>query len=141
MNNEIIQELDRIASRNGGILQPEKVVEEARNSRSPLHSKFQWDDTIAAHEYRIFQARNLIRVAVNVIPNGDETAERIWVSLRSDQQSEGGGYRALVDVLSDKQLRKQLLDEALKDMEYFQEKYSHLKELSEVFLAIKKIKK
>lgn len=141
MNNEIIQELEKIANKNGGILQPEKVVEEARNSRSPLHSRFTWDDSKAASEYRLEQARRLIRVVVNVMPNGGTEPERIWVSLRQDQQEEGGGYRTLVSVLSDKQLRQQLLEEALSDMEYFEQKYSHLKELAEVFSAIKNMKK
>lgn len=135
-NKEIIQELDRIARKNGGILKPESVVEEARSSRSPLHSKFTWDDTIAAHEHRLYQARHLIRVVVNVMPNGSSEEERVWISLKQDQEMEGGGYRTLVSVLSDKDLRDQLLKEALEDMKYFKQKYSHLSELSKIFKAM-----
>lgn len=135
-NEQIIQELNRIASRNGGILKPESVVEEARSSRSPLHSRFTWDDTIAAHEHRLYQARRLIRVTVSVIPNGSSEEERVWVSLKQDQNNEGGGYRTLVSVLSDKDLRDQLLQEALQDMKYFKQKYSHLSELSKIFKAM-----
>lgn len=137
-NEQIISELNRIASRNGGVLKPEVVVEEARRPSSPLHSKFQWDDSVAAHEYRIFQARNLIRVVVHVLPNGSDEMERVWVSLKQDQQNEGGGYRTLVSVLSDADLRKQLLQQAYEDMEYFSAKYSHLEELAEIFKAMKK---
>lgn len=141
MRNElIISELNRIASRNGGVLKPELVVEEARRPSSPLHSRFQWDDSVAAHEYRIFQARNLIRVVVHVLPNGNEETERVWVSLKQDQQNEGGGYRTLVSVLSDADLRKQLLEQAFEDLQYFEEKYSHLQELAEIFKAMKKIR-
>lgn len=141
MRNElIISELNRIASRNGGVLKPELVVEEARRPSSPLHSRFQWDDSVAAHEYRIFQARNLIRVVVHVLPNGNEETERVWVSLKQDQQNEGGGYRTLVSVLSDADLRQQLLEQAFEDLQYFEEKYSHLQELAEIFKAMKKIR-
>lgn len=139
-SNSVIEELERIAKQNNGILQPEIVVEEARRPSSPLHSKFTWDDTEAAHQYRIYQARNLIRVVVQMIPNTADSHERVWVSLKKDRENEGGGYRTLVSVLSDNDLREQLLQQAFEDMEYFQEKYSKLQELSEIFSAMKSVR-
>lgn len=139
-NKEIIQELQRIASQTGGVLKPENVIESARALTSPLHSKFTWDDTEAAHLYRLEEARRLIRVTVQVLSNGSNEEERVWVSLQHDQNQEGGGYRTLVSVLSDVQLRKQLLEQAMRDMEYFKVKYCHLEELAEVFSSIKRIK-
>lgn len=139
-SNKVIEELERIAKQNDGILQPEIVVEEARRPSSPLHSKFTWDDTEAAHQYRLEQARRLIRVVVQMIPNTADSHERVWVSLKKDRENEGGGYRTLVSVLSDKDLREQLLAQAFEDMEYFQEKYNHLQELSEVFSAIRTVR-
>lgn len=136
----IIQELNRIASKSGGVLKPELVVESARSPLSPLHDKFTWDDTQAAHEFRLQEARKLIRVTVHMLPNGRGEEERVWVSLKHDQAQEGGGYRTLVSVLSDADLRKQLLQQSLKDMQYFSEKYSHLEELSEIFSAMKKVR-
>lgn len=140
MKKDIISELSRIAAKSGGILKPELVIEEARRPSSPLHGRFTWADTEAAHLWRLEEARRLIRVTVQMIPNGSDEPERIWVSLKQDQNKEGGGYRTLVSVLSDADLRKQLLNEALEDMKYFEEKYSHLKELAEVFASIKKLR-
>lgn len=77
---------------------------------------------------------------VHVLPNGNEETERVWVSLKQDQQNEGGGYRTLVSVLSDADLRQQLLEQAFEDLQYFEEKYSHLQELAEIFKAMKKIR-
>lgn len=132
-------ELLRIQSENGGILQPETVVMEARNPKSPLHSKFEWDDTDAAHEFRLLQARNLIRVIVHKVNiRGKEVPERVFVSLRADRVQEHGGYRKLSVVLSDADMRAALLSEAMAEMEYFREKYSRLKELAEVFAAMRK---
>lgn len=139
-NDIIIQELNRIASKSGGILKPEIVVEEARSEDSPLHSRFTWDDSEAAHQYRLEQARRLIRVTVQLIPNVSNEPERVWVSLQQDQNCIGGGYRTLVSVLSDVELRKQLLTQAMEDMDRFEEKYSHLSELSEIFKAMKRIR-
>jgi len=133
----IREELDRIASENGGLLLPSAVVDAARPASSPLHSKFEWDDTAAAEQYRLQQARQLIRITVNVI-GGRADEEKLWVSLKPDRTN-GGGYRGIVSVMSDTNLRNQLLEDALEDAENFQQKYRHLSELSEVFAAIKKL--
>ncbi len=50
----IKQELEALAEANNGILRPEIVVE--------------WDDTEAAKQYRLWQARQIIKVAINVLP-------------------------------------------------------------------------
>jgi hypothetical protein len=41
-------------------LTPDNVVQEARSPDSPLHDKFEWDDDVAAHQHRLYQARKLI---------------------------------------------------------------------------------
>ena len=53
--------LERIRARNKGVLTPADVVKDASDESSPLHSYFTWDDTEAAHQYRLDQARTLIR--------------------------------------------------------------------------------
>jgi hypothetical protein len=62
------------------------------------------------------------------------------VSLRPDRAT-GGGYRGIVSVMSDARLRDQLLQDAMEDMEHFQQKYRHLEELAEVFAAMRRTKK
>ena len=44
-----------------GNLTADAVVAEAANKRSPIHHLFEWDDSKAAHAYRIDQARMLLR--------------------------------------------------------------------------------
>ena len=44
-----------------GRLDPELVVDAARDPTSPLHPFFEWDDSEAARQHRIGQARQLIR--------------------------------------------------------------------------------
>jgi len=69
LRNKVIKErLERIRERNDGVLTPSDVVEDARRATSPLHNFFTWDDTVAAHQYRLDQARTLIRnVKVEVV--------------------------------------------------------------------------
>lgn len=138
--NKVVAELKRIAKENGGLLQPETVVEEARPATSPLHSRFTWDNTEAAHQYRIWQARQLIRVTVEVLAGTDESCE-VFVSLSIDRERESGGYRIMLDVLSDADMRNQMLSDALEELELFREKYRKLKELATIFAAIKRVRR
>jgi len=138
-NVKIINELHRIAKANRGLLLPEKVVEVASNPKSILHSRFEWDDGEAAEQYRLWQARQLISVAVEIIP-GTNKAVQAFVSLSVDRHS-GRGYRTTVSVMSDREMREQLMNDALHDLNVFQKKYSELKQLSEVFSAIRNVRR
>lgn len=44
-----------------GEVRPSVLVEEARNEKNPAHNAFEWDDEKAGHEFRLMQARQLIR--------------------------------------------------------------------------------
>jgi hypothetical protein len=64
---EVEAELDQIADQRG-YLTPRMVVEAARPQTSRLHQYFEWDDQAAAEEYRLAQARHLVRsVTVRVV--------------------------------------------------------------------------
>ena len=138
---EIIAALESIRAAHGGILRPEDVVAHAAEPTSVLHTRFEWSDSKAAHEYRLWQARHLIRVCVTVLPQTDPEEIKAYVSLKADREAPGGGYRALVDVLKDDELRRQLLSEALEDLKVFQAKYEQLQELAPVFKAAKEVRK
>lgn len=139
-DEKVIGELKRIEAENG-ILQAEKVVEAARPKKSILHNYFTWDNNEAAERWRIYQARNLIRIVVQVIPGSDEKKTvNVFASLTSDRTEEGGGYRSIVNILSDAGMKRQLLQDALEDMKRFEERYESLKELAEIFAAFKKVR-
>jgi hypothetical protein len=136
---KVIAELKRIANSSNGILLPEEVVDAARSPSSILHKSFTWEDTEAAHQYRLWQARTLIRTTIRYVQiNRDTRPARVFVSLTPDREDEGGGYREVIAVLSDKDMRKQLLQDALDELRTFEVKYAHLKELSGVFVASRK---
>jgi hypothetical protein len=130
----IVSELEMIRNRAGGVLKPNDVVDFASDPSTALHAQFEWDDSEAAREYRLHQARNLIRVMVTVLPNTVKET-RAYVSLVSDRSTDGG-YRTMVDVLSDDDRRAELLKMALTDMRRWRDKYGELKELAAIFEAI-----
>lgn len=132
----IVEELKRIAAENGGILRPRDIVDEARVPDSPLHRCFEWDDSVAAEQYRLWQARAMTRVLVSYerTPSGKVIPCRVFVSLTPDR--EASGYRVVADVLNDPAQRQQMLADAYAEMRRFRLKYQHLVELAKVFEAI-----
>lgn len=136
---KVREELEQLRLNNGGeLVAPSAVVEFAkRNKRSALHKEFEWNNTKAAQQYRLEQARHLIRLYVNVVPteNGDIPA-RMYVSLVSDRRKTGGGYRTLQSVMTNDELRHELLQQALDELQRVRRKYQNLQELAPVFAAI-----
>ena len=117
------------------------VVSAAKSKRSPLHNAFEWDDSAAAHEYRLSQARHLIRhVVVTMEVGGEERNVRAFVALNAPEEK-GRDYQAISVVLGDKELRQQALDRALGDMEAFERRYNEFEELFEVFAAMRQVRK
>lgn len=139
----IPEELRRIAKRNGGLLLAEDVVEAARDQSSPLHDSFTWDDDEAAQKWRLHQARNLIRVTVEWLnaPGKEPIRVRPFVSLTPDRTNDGGGYRSIISVMANKDHRRQLLDDAIAEMDRFRAKYESLSELADVFAAMRRVRK
>jgi hypothetical protein len=101
-DDEIVAELQRLADLHGRRPTPEEVIEAARPADSPLHSRFTWDDSEAAHQWRLMQARNLLRISI-VIEKGPDVVIKVplFTSLASER---GDGYRLTADVRSDEQL-------------------------------------
>jgi hypothetical protein len=50
------EELERLGSPTA-----HEILDAAASPDSPLHPAFEWDDTKAAHQYRLVQARDLVR--------------------------------------------------------------------------------
>jgi hypothetical protein len=92
-----------------GVLSPSAVVAEAATATSPLHRFFVWDDTEAAHRYRLDQAENLIRrVRVVIHREPERTVKlRAYVSTGFDKGSHS--YEPVESVMADPHRRQQVL--------------------------------
>jgi len=100
--------LERMALRNGGLLLIDDVLSAAKDKKCVLHRHFEWDDTEAANQYRREQARGMIQKCKIIITESPDISIRAFVSL-SDDQKNGGGYRMTATVLSDDDMKAQLL--------------------------------
>ena len=87
------QELDRLHTLHGE-LKPDDVVHAAQDPESPLHAVFDWEDTRAAHKWRVHQARNLIRsVTVTIEKSPTKAPIRAFVHVEKS-------YRETLEVVS-----------------------------------------
>lgn len=94
MNIEVIARLRQL-EREDGHLDPEGVINDARDDASPLHSYFEWNDAQAAHEHRLSQARRLIRsVKIEVVVRN--VPMNVLNYVRDD-----GGYQAIAKARND----------------------------------------
>jgi hypothetical protein len=117
-----------------GLLRPAEVVEFARtHKRSALHKQFIWDDTQAAHEYRLWQARQIIRITVTI-----EDGSPRYVSLVIDR-GRGGGYRDIQDVARSPNLSEMLLADAIRELNRVRAKYGRLEELVAMWRELDKV--
>ena len=135
----VLDELKVIEERDG-ILQPKAVVDFARDPNTELHNKFEWDDAKAGEQYRIEQARHLIRVQVTFLKKNENENVPIqaYVSLTDDRYAEGG-YRSIVSILSDDEMREKMLKDARRELNIFRRKYQSLVELSKLFQEIERV--
>ena len=132
------QRAEILALQKQGLTRAEDLVEFARNPATAIHCRFTWDDSEAAHQFRLIEARTLL---VSVRITDDRCGEiQAFVSLRQDRTQPGGGYRQLVSVLSDDELYKQAVQDALKDHQYWENKYRHLRELGPITRAAKRVR-
>jgi hypothetical protein len=135
------EHLEQLRVARGGDISPHDLVQEARDNDSVLHPFFTWDERKAAHEHRLWQARQLlgsIEVAYRVTDDAPTQAVRAFVNVNSD---EGRSYTSMVEAMSDTQRRAIILTAALDELEAFQRKYQHLQEFASLFAAARTIKR
>jgi len=106
MKTEIVEALQDIE--NDGRLTPDHVVFCAADKSSPLHDCFEWDDSVAGHQYRISQARDLIRRVV-VIHKVEKTEVKAVAYVRDPSVGNDQGYVAVAKVRTEAETAKKVL--------------------------------
>jgi len=136
MSEKIKAELLAIQNANKNkMLFPLSVVNWAKtHPKSALHSRFEWNDEKAGHEYRIWQARQLITIHI-VLEDGNPQV----VSLSFDRKGDGG-YRSISDVLTNRQLSEIMLQDALAELQRVEARYQHVRELTSVWTEVKRVR-
>jgi len=111
--------------RENGILEPEAVVKAAKIKSSPLHEFFIWDDTIAAQEYRLEQARGLIR-AVIVEVKVENKSYKVRAYYNVTDETEPRAYRAVSEITANQAHLDRVVERAWTELEAWQARYDNL---------------
>jgi hypothetical protein len=129
-------EITRLKDENGGAVNARNVVDAATPEESPLHPAFEWNDAVAADQYRLEQGRLMIR-SIRVVYAEDPKCQpvRAFVTLRTPEQ-DAASARATEDVMKDPALRSQLLSDCLRQLVSLRVKYRQFQELAIVFREI-----
>ena len=127
-NTTTLMELRRIYQQNGNKITPSDVVDAARPEDSPLHSRFEWDDSVAGEKYREAQAAQLIRTVRIEVSTGTERGVvkvRAFLSTNGSEIAEERGdpwtYSAIEDI--DTPTSKVLLGHMQRDVAMLRRKY------------------
>lgn len=82
-NAEIVyMELEKIRDKNDGRLETKEVLKAAKKLKNPLNQYFEWDDTIAAEEFRLITARKIIKAVVYVEEN-TKSQQPVFINVMS----------------------------------------------------------
>lgn len=140
---QAVERLSSIPARHGideGGLSAEIVLDDSRDVSSPLHPAFQWDNEVAAEQYRLNQARHILScvVVVKTTEEGKElpeTARRMFVAVRKDNEASAHLY-----VLTTVDTVDQRLQQALRELESLERRFGDIDELAAVFATAAKIR-
>ncbi len=117
----------------GDSFSPADIVEAARDESSELHKCFEWRDEVAAEKYREHQARMIITQLVVRTETSDNTPVSVRVISSANEVNTYVPTKMLIKSESD---YADLLARAKRELQAFQQKYSTLSELQEIFTAI-----
>lgn len=135
------EELARIEAEHGS-LSPSLVVDASRDENAVLHPVFDWNDKTAAEKYRRVQAGNLIRAVVVQVEEAPSVGPvRAFVNIKAEGYAREGQYLNVYDALSDEETRRQMVNNALAELESVRRKYRGLAELDAVFSEIDRLRK
>lgn len=128
--NQLRDHIQTIYERNNYSITPSIVLNEARNPSNPLHSHFEWDDSIAGEEYRKIQARNLIQsVKIKyVTPNSDDETKYVRKYVSIQTKDEGHQYKAIEDIAKDDILTEITLRNMEREWRQLKNRYGHFRE-------------
>ena len=136
------KQIEVIRKKTGKVL-PEDVVRVAKSKCNPLHSEFEWDDATAALAHRVERARLMLRSFMVVRDDlKTDRPQRIYEVVREPQEKPGRikhVYRTVEDIMTDKDLRAELLGRALGELISLRNRYRDLQELAIVMRAIDEV--
>lgn len=146
-----------------GEVTAKEFLEYSRPADSATHSMFEWDDSVAAEKFRLYQSGRIInQLAIEIVYTEDTTPQEVSINVIDDKPEiesdkpvatqtqivsayvnvkpksvrEAASFVHTIDALKDSQQRAQVLANARGELTSFKRKYSVYKELAAVIREI-----
>ena len=114
-----------------------EILNKARDEDTELHKCFEWDDGIAAEQYRLFQAGHIVRTLVIKQERDPEDEAERKPEIRFFYKAESSeGYKPTTKIVRDKDSYDATLARAFSELQAFKAKYYMITELESVIAAI-----
>jgi hypothetical protein len=130
---------EKIEDRDGAVTR-DALLEEAKDPDSPIHGLLEWNNDIAANNWRLDTCRKIItdlRVVVNVEgPDEEPKVLSAYVQIEREDTTHKAIYANVVDALTDEESRASILKRMYRDMQSFVDRYKLYDEASAVIAAI-----
>lgn len=110
------EEMRRLKKQFGHAVQPQALVDAASDPHNPVHNEFEWDDQVCGVEYRLDQARRLIKglcIHMPTVKHERQVLAPAYINVRTPETDTGRGYEDLETVLDNSDFRTQMIEEAL----------------------------
>ncbi len=136
--------LEEIAGDNEGNITPQKIVDRARPKNSPNHSVFEWNNKVAGEKYRLEQSKLAVRnvKAIYEDEQGEEKEIRAWTSIVDpDPDSKKRVYVDTFEAMNEKEIREQMLMQALQGLISWRKKWAEYAELAEACELVEQAQK
>lgn len=120
---ERIEELEK----QHGSVTPQILLDDSRPKEAVLHPCYEWDDSVAAEKYRLYQSKKIVGNIVTVTVSEEKQAQepiRAYVSINN--RNEQGVYVSSIKALSDEDTREVVLENARSELRAFIKKYKGL---------------
>lgn len=115
---------------------PENIVAFARDENTELHKCFQWDDEIAAENWRKQQARMVV-ASFTVTVETEEHGAQSYRLIEHDDTDKA--YKPVVFTVRNEDEYARLLKQAKAELASFKKRYKAIVELSEVIDEIDRV--
>lgn len=126
-----VQELTRIEETYGS-LTPDHILEASKDETAIFHPLFTWDDSEAAKQYRLQQARMIINnVQVVTISNGEERLISVYEIVALE---DGRAYKHINSMSSDD--IEQVKARTVRELNGLKQKLSVYKQFEKVLVKI-----
>src|SRR3990167_2739467 len=130
---------NQIYEKNGELVAKD-LIDEARPKNSIIHDCFPWDDKQVAEKARLWLANQYIaRVRVRFISDSDEqeNSQRVFRSVKvsyidKGETKERQVYKRIDDIITQEQLRKQVVADLLTRQEYWTQEAKDFAELKSI---------